>query len=95
MNNLTEVIGFAPSENLVAFERRLASERLRIMEVINEIRAFSPATKAVTPRKKKNAYDLSEAEMLAAMKELGINSTEELILKLKEIEGRGTDTESD
>lgn len=84
MNNLVSVIGPAPSEDLEAFAKRLASERLRVNETLVEIRAFAFEPKGPTKRKARDPLDLSPEDTLQAMREMGINSVAELIAKVKE-----------
>lgn len=84
MNNLVSVIGPAPSEDLEAFAKRLATERIRVNETLAEIRAFVFEPKGSPKRKRRDPLDLSPEDTLQAMKEMGITSVAELIAKVKE-----------
>ena len=90
MNNLVFVIGPAPSEDPEAFAKRLSVERLRVGEVLKEIRDFVPASKVAGSRKRKDPYDISPSQALEVMKEMGIESVDQLVARIKEIKARGT-----
>ncbi len=95
MDNLARLLGPAPSEDPEAFAKRLATERLRISEILVDIRNFVPKGTKASPRKRKDPLDLSPEDTLAAMKEMGISSVEELIAKIKEIKSGQSGADKD
>jgi hypothetical protein len=82
MNQLVKLLGPAPSEDLEAFAKRLTVERLRVSEQLQLFRETLAEPKGKGSRKR--AIGPDDAEALTAMKEMGINSVEELIAKVKE-----------